>query len=546
MKNIKYIIPVLCLTLVFQGCNDDFLDLDPIDAISDVNYWQNSEQLLLAVNGTYAYLKAKNTVDMENLGDNTVWPTQTSYRLMSSGNYTNDIGTANSEWTNAYDGIRRCNHFLENYEKAEMSDEALKRRYAAEVRFVRAYLYSYLTFFFGDVPHITKALNVGDPELYGPRDSREQIVEWILAELSEIAEDLPVSYSPLDYGRITKSAALGWKSRVALFYGKYEVAEQAAKQVMDQGNHSLYEDYYELFTIEGDASKNSANRETILSRIHTTDISMHNLSREIQVPDQSARWNPTKSLVDDYLCIDGRSIQDSPLYDESSYESLFENRDPRMKMTILSPGSPWGGREDGNPENTDNSIFTAPKFNQNRQGSVTATGYYFSKYCDLDAVPTYNRDENDIIILRYAEVLLNYAEARMEQGTLTQADLDVTINLLRERVGMHPMKLSELEAWGMDLREEIRRERRIELVLEGQRYFDILRWKRGDLLAKDVKGMKKEFILRQQDAETIQTDEQGYILFLSGNTFDENKHYLWPIPLIQRDLNPNLSQNPNW
>ncbi|WP_057940346.1 RagB/SusD family nutrient uptake outer membrane protein [Algoriphagus resistens] len=546
MKNIKIILALLLTVLVLQACNDDFLDREPLDAISDANFWQNEEQLLLAVNGTYAYVKGKNTVDMENMGDNTVWPTQTSYRLISSGNYNNDLGTLNTEWTQAYAGIRRCNHFLENYEKAEMVNEELKNRYAGEVRFIRAYLYSYLTFLFGDVPHVTQALNVGDPEIYGERNSREEIVEWILAELTAVAADLPESYSSSDYGRITKGTALGWKSRVALFYQKFDVAEAAAKEVMDLGVYQLYPDYHELFMIESDASKSPTNRETMFSRIYTTDISMHNLSREIQVPDQSARWNPTKSLVDAYLCVDGKTIQDSPLYNETTYDSLFEHRDPRMKMTILSPGSPWGGRQDGNPENTDNSVFTAPKFNQNRQGSVTPTGYYFSKYCDLNAVPTYNRDENDIIIMRYAEILLNYAEARLEQGTLTQEDLDNTVNLLRERVNMHPMVISELQEWGMDLREEIRRERRVELVLEGQRYFDILRWKRGDLLAKDVKGIKKDFIIRQGDVENVPIDEEGYIVFLSGNTFDESKHYLWPVPLAQRDLNPNLSQNPNW
>jgi hypothetical protein len=546
MKNIKLILALLIIAFSMQSCNDDFLDREPLDAISDANFWQNEEQLLLAVNGTYAYIKGKNTMDMENMGDNTVWPTQTSYRLISSGNYNNDLGTLNSEWSGAYEGIRRCNHFLENYEKAAMTNDVLKRRYAGEVRFIRAYLYSYLTFLFGDVPHITAALNVGDDEVYGTRDSREEIVTWILDELTEIAEDLPESYLSLDYGRITKGTVLGWKSRVALFYEKYDVAEAAAKQVIDMGQYELYPDYYELFVSESDASKNAGNRETMLSRIYTTDISMHNLSREIQVPDQSARWNPTKSLVDSYLCIDGKTIQRSSLYNESTYDSLFEHRDPRMKMTILSPGSEWGGRGDGNPENTDNSIFTSPKFNQNRQGSVTPTGYYFNKYCDLDAVPTYNRDENDIIIMRYAEILLNYAEAKLEQGTLTQADLDQTINLLRKRVDMHPMIISELEDWGMDLKEEVRRERRIELVLEGQRYFDILRWKRGDLLARDIKGLKKEFIIRQDDVTSVPTDEDGYIIFLTGNTFDESKHYLWPIPLAQRDLNPNLSQNPNW
>ena len=546
MKYNKIFIPLFSLCMVFSSCNDEFLDREPLDAISDVAFWQNEEQLLLAVNATYDYLKGKNTVDMENLGDNTVWPTQSGYQLIGSGNYNNDVGQLNSEWVSAYAGIRRCNHFLENYDKADMPNEELKARYSSEVRFIRAYLYSYLTFFFGDVPFITTAVNVGDEELYAPRDPREEIVEWILQELTEAAENLPVSYSNSEFGRITKGAALGWKSRVALFYHQYDVAESAAREVMDLGVYELYPDYYELFVNEGQASKNPSNRETMLSRVYTTDISMHNLSREIHVPDQPTRWNPTQSLVDAYLSIDGRTIEESPLYDESTYASIFENRDPRMKMTLLHPGHPWGGREDGNPDNTNNAIFTAPKFNQDRQGSTTMTGYYFSKYCELDAVPTYNRDENDIIILRYAEILLNYAEARLEQGTLTQADVDATINLLRQRVGMHPMNIAELESWGMDLREEIRRERRIELALEGQRYFDILRWEQGHLLAEDIKGMKRDLIIRQQDVQNVPTDEDGHIIFLTGRTFEAPKHYLWPIPLQQRDRNPNLSQNEGW
>jgi hypothetical protein len=373
-----------------------------------------------------------------------------------------------------------------------------------------------------------------------------EIVNWILDELEAAAADLPTSYSSAEYGRITKGAALGWKSNVALFYNMYDVAEESAKAVMDLGVYELYPDYFELFQPEGQASQNPGNRETMLTRIYTTDISMHNLSREIHVPDQPSRWNPTKSLIDAYLCVDGRPIEQSPLYDDTSYEAIFENRDPRMAMTILLPGDEWGGREDGNPDNTNNDIFTAPKFNNDRQGSVTVTGYYFKKYCALSAVPTFNRDQNDIILLRYAEILLNYAEAKLAQGTLTQADIDITINKIRERVGMHPMDIQEIQAWGLDLEEEVKRERRIELVLEGQRYFDILRRKEGEILAQDIKGVKKDFIIRQQDVESVRTDEDGYIIFQSGRTFEDPKHYLWPIPLQQRDRNPNLTQNQGW
>ena len=150
--------------------------------------------------------------------------------------------------------------------------------------------------------------------------------------------------------------------------------------------------------------------------------------------------------------------------------------------------------------------------------------------------------------MRYAEVLLTYAEARMEQGTLTQADVDNTINKLRERVGMAPMVLADLAAWGLDVREEIRRERRVELALEGQRYFDILRWRQGDLLAQDVKGVKKSLIPthNQKYITSIPVDADGYTIIQSGRRFENPKNYLWPIPFTQLQRNPQLGQNPGW
>src|SRR5690606_9636739 len=176
---------------------------------------------------------------------------------------------------------------------------------------------------------------------------------------------------------------------------------------------------------------------------------------------------------DAYLCTDGMPIEKSPLYDEDAqqeYADVFENRDPRMTQTILAPGAEWGGKDDGDQDASPSAIFNLPKFNSDKKGCITATGYYFSKYVQVSAVGTYNKDQNDIHIMRYAEILLNYAEAREMQGKLTQADLDNTINLLRDRVGMHHMILSELATWGMHVREEIRRERRVDLAVQGQHY----------------------------------------------------------------------------
>ena len=538
----------LC-ALALAGCEADFLDRAPLDAITDESFWETEDQLRLATNGVYAYLKGKATVDMENMGDNTIWPSITDYRRIASGQFDHGLGIFNTEWSGLYAGVRRANHFLENYDQAAMNAQR-KEAYAAEVRFIRAYLYSYLTDLYGDVPFITRTLQPADPEVFGAREKKEVIVDWMLKELTEIAPLLPLSYPQAEYGRITRGAALALKARIALHTARYAEADAAARAVMDLGVYQLYNNgnpartYWELFTYKGRASRSSANRESILVRVHLTDVSQHNLSREIQVPDQAVRWNPTKSLVDAYLASDGRPIEQSPLYQETSYPDVFRNRDPRMTQTVLPPGAAWQGRMDGRPAN--DGVFVQPKFRNDRQGAVTVSGYYFTKYVEPSTVGSVGKDENDIILIRYAEVLLTWAEARLEQGTLTQGDLDRSINLLRGRVGMHPMRMADLNAWGMNLRDEIRRERRVELALEGHRYFDLKRWKRGDLLAGNVLGMKKAFAPRASDVSNQAADANGYIIVSEGHQFNPTRNYLWPIPLTQLERNPKLGQNPGW
>lgn len=538
---------------LLNACSKDFLSRAPMDAISNDEYWKTEEQLKLAVNACYDYLKGKNVVDMENLGDNTIYPPLSDYLAISTGNFDFTTNTINSEWAAQFKGIRRCNHFLENYQRAKGVKAETMKQFAGEVKFMRAFLYSYLTFFFGDVPLETTTLNIGDPEVYGTRTSRAEVVDFILKELDTAATYLPATYGAKDLGRITKGAALGWKSRVALFYQKYDVAEKAAKSVMDLGIYKLYSNgdpktsYNELFTQKGKLA-NGANKETLLARLYLLDVATHNMSRECQVPDQTARFNPTKSLVDAYLCTDGKPIDKSDLYDGSTYENIFKNRDPRMTQTVLTPGSTWGGKDDGDADDKPNDVYNLPKFNSDKKGCVTATGYYFTKYVDVAAVATYNKDANDIHVMRYAEILLNYAEALFEQGKLSQGDVDITINKLRERVGMPPMVLADLAAWGMDVRQEIRRERRVELALEGQRYFDLLRWKQGEVLAQDVKGMNKKSVpeYNQKYIAAIPEDAAGFMILNTNRRFIAPKNYLWPISLTQVQRNPKLGQNPGW
>jgi hypothetical protein len=538
---------------MLASCKKDFLDRQPLDELVESTFFKNEEQLQLAVNGCYAYLKGKNAVDLENLGDNTINSSQNDYFRISTGKFNSDLGSINNEWASAYDGIRRCNTFLVNYEKAE-GRQNVKEAMAAEVRFIRAFIYSYLTLFFGDVQLIKEPLQINAPEVYGSRDEKQKVVDFMLTELQEASTKLPLTQTGANLGRITKGAALALKARVALYNKKYDIAEKAAKDVMDLNIYQLYTNgnpatsYNELFTYAGKL-RNGKNKETILARLYSEEaLSFHNMSREAQVPDQASRWNPTKSLVDAYLCIDGLPIDKSPLYKEVAYADVFANRDPRMPQTILAPGAAWGGRQDGkNLASTATwGIYTTPKFISNKLGSVTITGYYFTKYVELSTVARVGRDENDIHLIRFAEVLLTYAEAKLEQGTLTQTHIDLTINKLRQRVGMVPMKITNLAANNMDLKTEVRRERRVELALEGQRSFDIMRWQQGELLAADVKGIKKSMAARPSDVVNIAADANGYIIANSGRSFTAPKNYIWPIPQTQFERNPNLGQNPGW
>ncbi|WP_437363354.1 RagB/SusD family nutrient uptake outer membrane protein [Olivibacter jilunii] len=552
IRQCVYYTGILVCFFSITGCKD-YLDREPLDAIPNERYWKNTEQLEMAMTAIFSRVKAKNTVDMENMGENTMWPSTNQYKDIGSGVFPVTQPTVNDEWRNMYRDIRESNTFLANYRTAAETSPGANELLAAEVRVLRALAYSFVVSFWGDVPLVLRPLELGDEEVYGERTPREEVVDFILADLDSAAAILsPTIPTGNRLGRINKGAALALKARIALAEGRYDVAEEAAKAVMDLGVYRLYSNgnpatsYWELFTNAGKLA-NGRNQETILARLHLMDIIMHNLSREIQVPDQSARFVPTRSLVDSYLCTDGLPINKSPMYQDSTYESVFRNRDPRMTQTILVPGDTWGGRYDGRPinENDNPSVFMRPKFNQDGRGCMTTTGYYYKKYVTPSAVGLVGRDDNDIHLIRYAEVLLTYAEARFEQGKLTQEDLDRSINLLRDRVGMVHMDLGFMAANGLDVRTEIRRERRVELALEGQRYFDVRRWKEGERLAAPIEGVKAAWF-PELSRGSFRISPEGYLQAQWNRRFEDPKNYLWPIPQPQLDRNPKLGQNPGW
>lgn len=588
MKN-KFSLSVLISGALFlSGCNDAFLDRPPLDSLGDDTFWLEAEPVKAAAVACYDYINKGNTLDSEYFSDNNLYFSNTNGNENVSAGYHNSYDPImEGFWSSSYAAIRRCNTFLANYEKGTY-DPDLKERLGAEVRFLRAYYYSGLIMLFGDVQFVLEPIYPGDSEVYGYRQSKDMILEFVLNEFEEAGRILPDAYEDEDRGRATKGAAYAMKARVALFFGKWEIAEKAAAEVMKLG-YQLYDvgntrlNYYMLFRHAARPSVNKDNKEDIFWRPYLQSKIHHNLSRELQLPttrtDEYIRWSPTKSLVDSYLCTDGLPIEKSDLYKGpkgdnpvGTYADYWRNRDPRMSQTILAPRSVVEEEAEATGKDSGDlgcwkfsgNPFNGPSFPGHANSTMTRTGFYFCKYAEIGGQHTgtgeleaseniglFNYDWNDIRIIRYAEVLLIYAEACLEQGKLTQEVVNNTINLLRKRVGMHEMVLTELQANGLDIREEVRRERRVELALDGLRYFDLLRWRQGSLLAADKIGMnkkvvEKEFPNEYQYVEDNTTDLTGDMILFTDRVFNEEKHYLWPIPESQRILNPNLTQNPLW
>lgn len=561
-KNIHIIL--MSAALMLTSCNDSFLDRIPHDALTDANYWQTETHLSSVANTFTSSLSGKDWLNKtEIMADSAPWSVTTAWRTIGGGYFTSDASQINSVWSAAYTGIGRTNYFLNNYQRATGVKEEVRERYAAEAYFYRAYNYWILTSLFGDVPLVTSELNVESPDVFRGRDARKDVIDRITKDLEDHYKALPeyVAAGSSDFGRVSQCAALALLSRIYLYNGRYEDAVSACERAMSSTYYKLYStghpdvDYVNLFNYTGRASRNPANKETLIAFVYNYDLgessrTSHNLSRECWVPNDYARFTPTASMIECYLTKDGKIWDPNSA---TSYEDVFKDRDPRMTQSILAPGTKWEGGESGDMLSTDKTVFTYPKFDNSKDGCMSYTGYYMRKYVEPSTVKDVGHDDNDIVLIRYAEVLLNYAEAKEQLGTLTQSDIDKTINLLRARVGMVHLKLSEIPA-GSDIRTEIRRERRVELFFEGHRYFDIIRWKQGEILGEDLLGVRKDYLDPARLKEGIignlkwkTVNGKEYLVLESGRTFDPEKNYLLPVPFTQMQLNPQLApNNPGW
>ena len=565
MKRIfQYMILAVGCMMTFAACNDEFLNRTPHDQMTDANFWQTEAHVESVANTFTSALQGKYWLNItEIMADSAPWAVTTAFRTIGAGNFTTETSQINSLWVTAYTGIGRVNYFLNNFHRADGKvDEKVLARYEAEAYFYRAYNYWVLTTYFGDVPYITDELNVEAPDVYRGRDPRATVIANITKDLEDHYLNLPehIVAASAEFGRVSQCAALALLSRIYLYNEMYAEAVNAAERAMANSYHQLYstgnpdEDYVNLFNYTGRASRNALNKETLLAFVYNYDLgesarTSHNLSRECWVPGDYARFVPTNSMIEAYLTKDGEIWDPSAV---NTYEDVFKDRDPRMVQSILAPNTPWEGGKSGDLLSTDDKIYTYPLLTNNKTAAMTYSGYYMRKYVEPSTVKYVTHDDNDLIMLRYAEVLLNYAEAKERLGSLTQTDLDNSINLLRDRVGMVHMKIDDLPA-GSDIRAEIQRERRVELFFEGHRYFDIIRWKQGHLLGEDLLGVNRRWV----DQNRLAVDLAGltwktkggeqYLLIEEGRTFNAGKHYLLPIPFKQMQLNPNLApQNPGW
>jgi len=532
---------------------------NPLDEPTDVTFWSTEAELKMAVNSIY------NSLYWTDRGYTTHVPFQmlfsvvsdeswdrnlSSWQLLGDGLITsNDDPLIYGKWTNAYETIGKCNRYLANMDKAKENTNAeLYERLSAEVRFFRAYQYHLLINLYGDVPFPIEPVSIFDAEL--PRVDKSKIYDFILTELDDVASVLPESYPDSEKGRITKGAALALKARVALYNSDWSVAADAAKNVIDLSLYTLYPNYENLFGYAGEGSSEDIfsiqfNREYGLT--HQTPV--HTRGR---LTGGYVTKIPTQATIDSYECIDGLSIDKSPLYDASN---PFVNRDPRLQATCVVPGSIFLGYQfETHPDslkvwdyNTDPPRRVANL--EVTHAYATFSGYQYRKYVQDDDREYRSESELNFMIIRYAEVLLTYAEAKIE---LNEIDVSVydAINLVRERVGMPEIIHGKSQA---EMRKIVRQERKVEFVFEGLRFFDIRRWKiaesvmSGPLYGRPLRDYLPEYIPVFDENGTPHYDAYASQLRkFDTRYFNPSKDYLWPIPQKELDINSQLTQNPGY
>lgn len=565
MKHLLYLSIVALLCVVMAGCQDNFLNQPPQDEFTDDTYWTSESNVRTFTWGFYeAYFPG--------YGQSFAWGNYFSGQALnddfapsSPPEFIQNVPTSGGGWY--FGWVRKANLFIERVQDVPMSQEAINH-WTGIGRFFRAMEYNDLVKRFGDIQWYSEVLQEDETEkLYKKRDPRTMVMDSVLADFQYAVEHVREEDGANGL-TINKSVVLAFMSRVFLWHGTYlkyhgideakateylQVAKNAAEQVINSGRYAVANDYRSLFN----SLELAGNPEIILYRKYQTGVVTHSLN---SYSNKEPQTGISKDAIEAYLCDDGRPISISPKYQgDKTIDDVMANRDPRITETFVQ-------------ELRLNGI----------DGNYSTSGYAQHKFLNesIADLPEGNSNDNptDAPIIRYGEVLMNYAEASAELGNLNQQDLDMSINKLRNRNGVNMPSLQviggqpavngqvyddpERNPTVSSMIWEIRRERRVELMMEGFRLDDLKRWKKLEytdtIENKDINRgawiARSDYPATEGNVRIENSAEEGYIVpafeAQSQRRFTDPRVYLWPIPLDQITLYANndvtLEQNPGW
>jgi hypothetical protein len=553
-------------TIVLALVSCDSLDLNPLSQGSSETWNSNAEEIEMSLNGIYK--------DAFWMTDDDAWTDDRNYRAaltdITNATLTGQVGFIRSWWLNTYKAISRVNLVISSVDRASGAlTQTQIDRYRAEARYLRASQYSRLLSHFGNIVYTDEPLDIEDALALKQSDPKV-VLQKIYEDFDFAAAHLPVSYSSSQVKRATAGAALAMKARIALHMGDWATASKAAKACMDLGTYKLHSDFGDLFLTK---TKNST--ETIVSLPRSIALNVTLGGRQDYVPRLAGGWGaiyPSWELFCAFLCTDGLPIDESPLFNP---REPFKNRDPRCTATVVEFGKPHlGFIYQPHPDSlrvrnlTTNALVLNNDTRTNAQ-FASFNGLLWKKGVAEDWRQNNWQIEQEKIIIRYADVLLMYAEAKIELNEIDQSVLDA-INAVRARAykvnpsntAAYPAVTSKSQS---ELRKTVRIERRMEFALEGIRYMDIIRWRLAEkVLNLPVYGMLDPNDLRAKVVkpglwffpQVPPVDEDGVADFgpmyqaglikqITVQKFDASRQYLWPIPTPEV-LTSGLIQNPGY
>lgn len=541
----------VCFLLLFISC-ESTLEKYPLDYPSTETFLRNENEIQMAIVGIHSPFHLYNDQIPFMIYFDTATDIAAERDIKPEQLYQNATAWQLRDiWINMYKSINRCNYLLENIDRAadQVSTDKIER-YKSEAKVLRAYCYLILTSMFGDVPLIDHTLSL--EEAYVSRESLEKVVDFIITECDEAAKYLQLTNQPNTMA-LTKGFAWAVKARTALYNQRWTEVLSACEQIMqlEGTEYVLDPNYADITMLNGKTSK-----EIIWAIQFNQDDKSHGMPSRMKSRLAGGYSNkmPVQALVDSYECIDGLSIDKSPLYNT---ENPWENRDPRLHYTVALPGSVFFGYQ----FETNKDSVKCWDYNKTpaiRIDNLDAThayasfsGYCWRKYCDSLEYRTDGASSINAITFRYADILLMYAEAKIELNQLDESVYEA-INKVRKRVNMPEISSGKSQ---QELRSVIRKERKYELAGEGLRLFDIRRWKIADRI---MNGVCYGRVPTGYPTIAPFIDEFGnpdYTNYIEKNKFgtklgvryfDPNRDYLSPIPFSERQANENLTQNPGY